>query len=507
MTPRQLANLHALKSDFAFYAPRALKVLSKEGKVVPLALNTTQLHIHAKLEAQLRSTGKVRALILKGRQQGASTFIAARFYWKLQFRKGKRALIITHEQSATDNLFAMTKRYHDHLPEAIRPVTALANSRELYFDKLDSGYKVATAGTKEVGRSNTAQYFHGSEAAFWPHAASHFAGIAQAVPNTAETEIILESTANGVDNEFHQRWKRAEAGQGEYIAIFCPWFWQREYRTVLPKDFELRNEEVELAESYGLDKEQLYWRRLKIDDDFGGDVTLFQQEYPNNAAEAFVAQHKDSLIPATHIMAARRTNAVSLSGPLVVGVDPARFGDDKTAIVWRRGRVITKVRTYEKKSTMQVAGIVAQIIENDSPARVFIDTVGLGAGVYDRLVELNYGETVASVQASESAEDDDKYRNKRAECWVRMRDWFHEKPVQVPDSDEIMADLMEPGYSYDSKGRYLIESKADIKKRGARSPDIADAISLTFAQFLRKPKQMKIDPNENWGVLDDEIGY
>ncbi len=506
MTPRQLQILHALKTDFAFYAPRALKVLSKDGKIVPLILNKAQLHIHARLEAQLRETGKVRALILKGRQQGASTMIAARLYWKIQFRKGKKAVIITHEQNATDNLFAMTKRYHDNVPDQLRPSTGAANSRELYFDKLDSGYKVATAGTREVGRSSTAQYFHGSEAAFWPHAASHFAGIGQAVPNTEETEIILESTANGVGNEFHQRWKRAESGQGEYIPIFCPWFWQSEYRTPVPQQFARKLEELELAELYGLDDEQLYWRRLKIEDDFSGDVNLFQQEYPNNAAEAFVAASKDSLILAVNIIAARKAENVGMAGPLVVGVDPARFGDDRTAIVWRKGRVLTKVKTYEKKSTMQVAGIVAQLIEQDKPARVFIDTVGLGAGVYDRLVELNYGDVVCSVQASESAMDDEKYRNKRAECWVLMRDWFAERPVQIPDSDEIMADLIEPSYSFDSKGRYLIEAKADIKKRGGRSPDIADALSLTFAEPVRIRKEMKIDADP-FEVLDRYTGY
>jgi len=506
VTPEQLQTLHRLKNDFVFYAPRVLKVLSKDGRIVPLVLNRAQLHINALLEAQLRDSGKVRALILKGRQQGASTFIAARFYWKLQFRKGKKAVIITHEQNATDNLFAMTKRYHDNVTEALRPATGMANARELYFDRLDSGYKVATAGTREVGRSSTAQYFHGSEAAFWPHAASHFAGIGQAVPNAPGTEIILESTANGVGNEFHQRWKRAEAGQGEYVAIFCPWFWQPEYRRQVPQNFVRKLDEMELAELYGLDDEQLYWRRLKIDDDFSGDLSLFQQEYPNNAAEAFVAENKDSLISAAHIMAARRAVDVNVAGPLVIGVDPARFGDDRTAIVWRRGRVVTKIKTYEKKSTMQVAGIVAQAIESDKPARVFVDTVGLGAGVYDRLVELNYEEVVASVQASESATDDEKYRNKRAECWVRMRDWFAEKPVQIPDSDEIMADLIEPSYSYDSKGRYLIESKADIKKRGGRSPDIADGLSLTFAEPVRPRKEIKTEM-EAWGMLDPYAGY
>src|SRR5262249_59037905 len=94
----------------------------------------------------------------------------------------------------------------------------------------DSGYKVGTAGTKAVGRSSTIQLFHGSEVAFWPFADTHAAGILQAVPNEDNTEIILESTANGIGNFFHQAWRDAEAGKNDYIAIFVPWFWQEEYR-------------------------------------------------------------------------------------------------------------------------------------------------------------------------------------------------------------------------------------------------------------------------------------
>src|SRR5262249_59464457 len=94
----------------------------------------------------------------------------------------------------------------------------------------DSGYKVGTAGTKAVGRSSTIQLFHGSEVAFWPFADTHAAGVMQAVPNEKDTEIILESTANGIGNFFHQTWRNAEAGKNDYIAIFVPWYWSEEYR-------------------------------------------------------------------------------------------------------------------------------------------------------------------------------------------------------------------------------------------------------------------------------------
>src|SRR3546814_12265242 len=94
----------------------------------------------------------------------------------------------------------------------------------------------------------TVQYFHGSEVAFWPFAADHAAGVIQAVPDIAGTEIILESTANGIGNYFHQQWQRAEAGQSEYQANFIPWYWHGEYRSEVPAGLVPTEDELELTE-------------------------------------------------------------------------------------------------------------------------------------------------------------------------------------------------------------------------------------------------------------------
>lgn len=490
------AKLRKLRDDFPLYAERCLKVLTKEGKIEPLRLNAAQLYVHKRIEAQLASTGKVRVLVLKGRQQGISTYVQARYVHKTSFNKGKRAFILTHLAEATDGLFNMTKRYHEHLPALIKPVTGKANAKEMWFSKLDSRYSVATAGTKETGRGGTIQYFHGSEVAFWPNPDTIWPGLAQAIPDMDDTEIILESTANGVGGDFHTRWRLAEAGMSDYIAIFVPWFWQDEYSKEPPRDFARTVEEEELAHLHGLSDGQLYFRRRKIDDDFKGDASRFEQEYPNTSSEAFVSAKRDSLIPIPHIVAARKNRDLlpSASVPLLIGCDPARYGDDRTAIIWRRGRVVVKLRTMAKKNTMQVAGILAKIIDADKPEKVFIDIVGLGVGVYDRLEELGYGDVVVPVQASESADEDDLYVNKRAEMWCRMRDWFAAKPVRVPDVDDMQADLVEPGYTYDSKSRIKIESKEHIKKRGGLSPDVADALSLTFAELVQ-PVSREPEPN------------
>ena len=504
-----IEKLRLLKNDLPLYASKCLKVLTKEGKLKPLELNTAQMYVHQRLEAQLARTGKVRALVLKGRQQGISTYVQARFIHKKSFRRGLSSFVLTHLAEATDTLFNMTKRYHESLPDFVKPSCGRSNDKELYFDKLDCRYSVATAGSKQVGRGKALQLFHGSEVAFWPNPDTIWPGLGQAIADMDDTEIILESTANGVGGDFHTRWRMAERGESDYEAIFVPWFWQEEYAKEPPRDFVRTDEEEELRHLFGLNDAQLYFRRRKIADDFKGDTSRFQQEYPNTAAEAFINAKRDSLIPVPHIIAARKntTLQVDLRQPLVIGCDPARYGDDRTAIVWRRGRVVFKIRTLSKKNTMQVAGILAKIMDEEKPAKCFIDIVGLGVGIYDRLEELGYGDIVVGVQASESADEEDLYRNKRAEMWTRMRDWFAEKPCRVPDSDELQADVVEPGYSYDSKGRILIESKEQIKKRQGLSPDIADALSMTFAEIVAPKKPETPKTFETFRPADAGAGY
>jgi len=288
---REKAIRQRLKDDLEHYAAKCLRIRTKAGTIRPFRLNQAQRHIHARIDDQRRRTGKVRAIIVKGRQQGASTYIAARFYWRATHRRGCRVYILTHEQTATDNLFGMVSRYHEHCPTLVKPATGASNAKELSFPGLDSGYQVATAGTKATGRSNTIQMFHGSEVAFWPNAADHFAGSIQAVPDEPDTEIILESTGNGLGGEYHKRTMEALKGLGDYEVIFVPWFWEDGYRREVPAGFELTEEEAEYADLHGCSLEQMAWRRAKIVE--LGDPMKFKQEYPATVTEAFQAVGHD----------------------------------------------------------------------------------------------------------------------------------------------------------------------------------------------------------------------
>jgi len=480
LAPDAQAILDRIRGDFEFYAPRHLWILTKAGQIQPLQLNEAQRTVHRRLEQQLSEQGMVRALVLKGRQQGISTYTEGRYFHKTSLNPGLRAYILTHRDDATSNLFGIAKRYYDLCPPQLRPALNKSNAKELEFASLLSDYKVATAGGKGAGRSTTVQLFHGSEVGFWPNAEEHLAGVGQTVPLLPGTEMILESTANGVNNVFHTLWEEAVRGEGLYVAIFVPWFWQREYALEVPPDFALDDpEDREYRETYQLSLEQMAWRAHKLKTEFLGDVALFNQEYPATADLAFQRVAGEPFIRSEWVAKARR-GTFEASGPLVMGVDPAELGADQTAIAFRRGRRCEPVQTWGKRNTMEVAGIAAHLIEQREPDAVFVDAVGIGSGVYARLVELLPRVMIHRVMSGESATEDDRYANKRAELWGRLRDWL-EDGAALPDEDALHSQLTAVQWGFDSSGRIRLEKKEQMKKRGVKSPDLADALALTFA--------------------------
>ena len=491
-----------LKDDFEFYARNCLKIRTKHEGLQDFYLNEAQLYIHSRLEQQIKDTGRVRAILLKGRQQGASTYVGGRFIHKTTHNKGVRAFILTHDGESTNALFEMTERYYENLPLFVKPATSAANAKELHFGLLDSGYKIGTAGNKAVGRGQTIQYFHGSEVAFWMNASEHTKGIMQAVPDAQGTEVIWESTANGVGNFFHEQWKLAEKGQSEFQAIFVPWFWQSEYQKKLPEGFKLTKEEEALTKQYKLSSEQMFWRRMKVaeltTDGVDGNKA-FKQEYPMNAAEAFQVSGGDGLITSEQCMKARKEQ-VNGSGAYVVGVDPSR-GGDRFAIIRRQGRKLYGMESYIGEQCNALAKNVAICkkildtkcpIANKEPDMMFID-YGAGADLVDRLHELGYKKRVKSVHFGSTPLNPERYINKRNEIWQELAAWLTDEtlPVQIPDDDEMQADLCASPYSWDNKERKVLWKKDRIKKEYGFSPDYGDAAALTFAEPVRLDNKKK----------------
>lgn len=496
-----------LKDDFPHYSGRCLWIRTKDTGLQRFELNDAQQILHVEAEDMLAAEGWVRIIVLKGRQQGCSTYIEGRFYWKVTHRFGQRAYILTHEADATANLFDMVQRYHDNCPDEVRPETDRDSGKELNFNRLDSGYKVGTAGTKATGRSSTIQYFHGSEVAFWPHAETHATGVMQAVPDipNSQTEVWLESTSDGVGNYFHRMWVEAVAGKNGFRAVFIPWFLQSEYSRDVPVDENGRelpiawdDDELELMELYEISPGHMLWRRQKVASLPDGE-TEFKREYPNSPEEAFESAGYRQLIPAWQVRRAVQNGlrtgpdgrlSIEARGPLVMGVDPARFGDDRLSMALRQGRVTWDIVAYPQKlDQMEIVGLVRQILDAFPIDACFID-VGMGVGVIDRLHELGY-EQVREVNFGGGAFNQKLYRNRRNEMWQEMAEWFKDEHVVLltentedreAKAEAITMDVSGVEYKFNSSNLKVLEEKEQTKERIGVSPDMGDALALTFAE-------------------------
>jgi hypothetical protein len=220
----------------------------------------------------------------------------------------------------------------------------------------------------------------------------------------------------------------------------------------------------------------------------GTDKQVYQQiidEYGADSSQAhvevygqFPSEGDDQFISASLVdEAMKRPKYQDQSAPIVIGVDPARFGADATVIAIRQGRDIIAIQRHRGDDTMTVVGHVIEAIEEYKPALVVIDEGGLGAGIVDRLKEQRY--KVKGINFGNKSTNPIMYGNKRAEMWGKMKDWL--KTASIPLDRFLKTDLISPMMKPDSKGTIFLESKKDMKARGLASPDAADAICVTFA--------------------------
>jgi hypothetical protein len=307
-----------------------------------------------------------------------------------------------------------------------------------------------------------------------------------------------------VGNFFHQQWKQAERGDGEFIPIFVPWFWQDEYQKPVPDDFVLSDSDIDLIHHYPeLTHEKIYWRRLKVVELSANGTDgekAFKQEYPMNAAEAFQLSGEEGLIKADMVIKARKAE-VNGNGPLIVGVDPSR-GGDRFSMIKRQGRKAYDKQNWTGEQVNKLGKAVSKCkkvldtvcpIAGKVPDMMFIDAGG-GSDLVDRLCELGYEDRVKAIFFGGSPLDDEKYINRRGEMWGTMNLWLIDEnlEVDIPDDDEIQADLCASPYDRDSHDRIVLWKKDKIKKLHGFSPDDGDAMALTFAEPVSKQTSLEI---------------
>lgn len=194
----------------------------------------------------------------------------------------------------------------------------------------------------------------------------------------------------------------------------------------------------------------------------------------------FASREDDVLIAAALVDAAcKRAMELDIGAPLTYGLDVARFGDDRTVLCKRRGSVVIEFKWWAKEDTMATVGRVLNEARLDKPDEICVDSIGIGAGVADRLREL--GLPVRDINVAESAALNPSAARLRDDLWLQVRDWLTTGAASLPaDCDRIKQDLKAPTYSFSSAGRIVVESKMLMKKRKLPSPDYGDALCLTF---------------------------
>jgi hypothetical protein len=303
---RRLVN--EAKKDLALYCKRALRIVTKQAELVPLEFNFAQRYAHERLSKQMAEKGRIRAIVLKARQEGISTYVAARNMRRITLYPNQNAMVVADQKVRGATLFGIYDTYYRNLPDSYRPTKRYtAKGTQLHFDTptgiggLNSKINVGTANDKQTGRAAAIHALHASEVAWWDAAEDVWVGLAQSVPDEG-SEIVIESTANGVGNFFHVMWQEAEAGTNGYIAIFLPWFIHEEYaipvspeqeeeirKTLTPWERTAMDEGIPWeGDTWALSVPQVAWRRRKITEDFRGDERGFRQEFPSTPREAFL---------------------------------------------------------------------------------------------------------------------------------------------------------------------------------------------------------------------------
>jgi hypothetical protein len=254
------------------------------------------------------------------------------------------------------------------------------------------------------------------------------------------------------------------------------------------KSTEWYTANIKVTDTNVFSKEQLDAELARI-----GELA-YRQEYLND----WDIEAEQQFIPGRDVAAAVERTPIQ-SGEAVLGVDVARFGGDRTVLLTRNAGSIDHIVIRKGLDLMQVSDLVVEEARRYQPVAIFIDGVGIGAGVVDYLRRL--GHNVIEVQAGAAPGDDAHFVNKRAEMWSRMRDWIRAgASLQVPAFQlELENDLTSLRYEYDPKGRLKLESKDSIKARGMPSPDLGDALSLTFFQTIQ-PKVFREKVAVTWAT-------
>lgn len=356
-----------------------------------------------------------------------------------------------------DTIWPEIRKWHKRLPAALAEQIEVTSERVVVRAAPEQAFAVARTASRD--RPEALQGFHAQNLLFLVDEASGIDDIvfeiAQGALSTPGAMAVLAGNPTRASGFFYDT----------HHALRDRWSTMR----VSSEDVDRAKGHIEdIAAKYGRDSNQYRVRVLG--------------EFPTADDEA--------VIPLDLVEAAIDRDVTPLEYMPVWGLDVARFGDDRTALAKRQAnRLLEPITTWRNLDLMQTVGRLQREYEETPldfrPHEILIDSIGMGSGVLDRAREI--GLPARGINVAESASVEDRYVRLRDELWFKGREWFASKTVSILRDEALIAELTTPLFTYLSSGKLLVESKADMKKRGQRSPDIADAFLLTMAGGLQRP--------------------
>ena len=376
-----------------------LKIRTKVGEVSPMTLNLAQMRYS--YDCAQRASKK--NIVLKARQVGMTSYIAARFFVQTVTRPGTLTMLVAHDRESAEEIFRIVHRFWDNLKDELRegPLkTSHSNARELVFPQLDSEFTV-TSADENAGRGRTIQNLHCTEVSRWGReGAEALASLRAAV--VPGGEIVLESTANGTWGAFYQEWDKAE--ETGYLKHFFPWWFEQSYRIETGPSFDMTPEEAELAAAHGLTKEQIAWRRQQ----WASLRGLAPQEFAEDAVSCFRASGEcvfeleivdKGIADASDPVETQDNGRLAIWMPArpgrkyVVGVDPAGGGvngDYTCAQVIDRATGMQCAEMHGHFPHRELATKLVKLAKTYNSALIAVERNNHGSGVLAHLERSDY---------------------------------------------------------------------------------------------------------------------
>jgi hypothetical protein len=413
-------------------------------------------------------------VVEKSRDAGVSWLCVAFAAWMMLFKQGTVVGFGSRKEDYVDqignpaSLFWKVREFINLLPAEFQPKNwdATKDAPFMKIQNRETGSFITGEAGDNIGRGNRTSIYFVDEAAFLERPEQADAALSQ----TSNCRIYV-STPNGAGNPFYRK-----AHDGKTPKFIFDW-----------RDDPRKDEEW-----YDMQKQKL-------------DPVVLAQEVDRS----YTASVANAFIPGELAQAASRKGPADIMahGPVIMGIDVARFGNDKTCFTFRQGRVCLRQIVIASMDVVDVAGRAKDEIRAQlgDIAQIAVDTIGLGAGVAD-ILRRDFGDMVVDVNSSLRLSDGQNY-NLRARMWRDLREWL-KAGASIPNDNDLITDLTALQYGYRA-GELLLESKDDAKKRGIKSPDRADSLALTFAYPVKKMDDWTAPAavSAAWAALDEVTGY